>query len=364
MKTKQVVVHDGLELCEQHVDDARWQEIMDYCQPRAQQIIGDGSDMQMRGADAGEALAFFVSQLAYTEAKMYSRLYLPMQFRELLPVSNEAGEWADSIRYEKDDGTGIGDFVGTKSDDYPEVDVQYDEKLTQIKPAGIAYSYTQHELRQTAYLRRPLNERRMVKAFEACERHMNKVGLYGAAKVGFLGLLNQTSIPQDVATKGNWDTTATPDDILYDINTLINTVWENTAFNDMVTDIRVPVKAWNRLVSTARTTQSDTTLLQFLLKNNVAMATRNQPLSIGPLFGLDTAGAATKGGVISGSNSRVVAYVKHVDRVVYHIPMPLRFLAPQYVNARVKIVGEYRLGGVEFRYPMSAFYLDKVLAGG
>jgi hypothetical protein len=365
MKTKTVVVHDGLELNEQRVDDARWEEIMEYCQPRAAQILGDGKDMGRQGADAGEALAFFVSQLAYTESKMYSRLYLPMQFRELLPVSNEAGEWADSVRYEKDDGVGVGDFVGTKSDDYPEVDVEYDEKVTPIKAAGIAYSYSQHELRQTAYLRRPLNERRMVKAFEACERHLNRVGLYGDARVGFLGLFNQTACPQDIAPLGDWDdTSTTAEDILGDINWLINSIWENTMFNDMVTDIRVPVKAWNRLVSTARTTQSDTTLLQFLLKNNVAMATRNQPLTIGPAWKLDVAGAATKGGAVSGANSRVVAYVKHPDRLIYHVPMPLRFLAPQYINARVKIVGEYRVGGVEVRYPMSMFYMDNVLVAG
>jgi hypothetical protein len=105
------------------------------------------------------------------------------------------------------------------------------------------------------------------------------------------------------------------------------------------------------------------TLLEFVLKNNICKAMRNIDLQILPGFGLDTGtdapGAATKGGSTAGK-SRCIFYINNRDRVVLHMPMPLQFIAPQFDGATVLVPGEFRLGGVEYRYPSSAFYYDSV----
>ena len=41
-----------------------------------------------------------------------------------------------------------------------------------------------------------------------------------------------------------------------------------------------------------------------------------------------------------------------------HLPMPLRFLAPQLVGLDVKIPGEYKYSGTIVRYVKSAYYQD------
>jgi hypothetical protein len=56
----------------------------------------------------------------------------------------------------------------------------------------------------------------------------------------------------------------------------------------------------------------------------------------------------------------MMGYVKSDQRLVAHIPLPLRFLAPQLVGLSVDVPGEYKYSGVEFRYPGSAYYSDGI----
>jgi hypothetical protein len=60
----------------------------------------------------------------------------------------------------------------------------------------------------------------------------------------------------------------------------------------------------------------------------------------------------------------VVFFVRDPNRLVFHIPMALRFAAPQYKNLAINVPGEARCGGLEVRYKKSMYYLDKVLAAG
>src|ERR1700683_4194365 len=98
---KKIVIGDGRTV---DVDEARF-NAFDALRndPR---LLAEFANGGFPGRDSQEALAFIVSQLAYTESSVFERLYIPMQFRTLVPTTSEAGEWADTIRYE------IFDFVG------------------------------------------------------------------------------------------------------------------------------------------------------------------------------------------------------------------------------------------------------------
>lgn len=360
------IVHDGNEEVEVKLRKKRLDQLRAFFQEHPNIMALDGplqGDVIAR--DANEATSFVVPQLAYTEAKMHMRQYTPMRFREILPVSSEAGEWAQSIRYEKGDIVGKADFGSDMGDDMPFADVKYDESSRNIGHIPMGYRYSFQELRETAYLRRPLNERRLAAASESVERFLNYVAFNGSAKKNLTGLFNTADIPQDVATTGDWDDPSTAvSTILADLNFGLNAVYTNSNYNDFVTDVGIPPAAWTVLTARARTDYSDTTVIEFLKKNNICKATANIDLNIYPLPGLETAGAATKGGSVTGSNSRVVFFVRNQDRLVFHVPMALRYAAPQYVNLAVKVPGEARCGGLEVRYKQSMFYLDNVLTAG
>jgi len=349
MKLKKIVI-DGVDV---EVDAVRHAalEVLQTDPAMARKIIGDGSAFV--GRDAQEALAFMVSQLAFTEGTVFERQYTPMQYEQLLPISYAAGEWADSIRYEIYDYAGRGKRSSGKGRDINLVDVAYADKSFPVVNGNIGYDFTTEELRRTAFLRRPISERKMVAAVDGFRRHMNDVGLFGSSVDNLTGLFNNALVPVGNAPVGLWQTgPKTPAQILSDINTLINNVWTNSGFNDFPTDIVMAPTPFAYIAATPRSDNSDKTILQYVMENNIAKVQAGRTITFTPGFGLDTAGA--------GSTKRMVAYVKSDQRLVMHIPLPLRFLAPQLLGLTVQVPGEYKYSGVEFRYPKSAYYMDNL----
>lgn len=341
MPVKQIVM-DGRTV---NVDANRY-AAFDGLRGQIQQAFAADAGFSTR--DAGETLAFMVSQLAYTESEAFAKLYTPMQFRELVPVES-AGGWADTIRYELVDYAGQGKRINGAGHDLPMADIQFGEKTFPIVTGGVAYGYTYEEMQKSAFFRTPLPTGKLAAAMIATERHLNNVALFGESSSGLTGLYNNANVPQGSAPVGTWSG-ATADNILKDINTCIQNVWNNTAFNDTPTDILIAPAAMSIIVSTPRSANSDTTILEYIKKNNIAKAERGIDINFRSGYGLNTAG--------SGGTKRMMAYVKNPNRVKMHIPVELQFLAPQFVNLYTKVPGTYRYSGVEFRYPKSAYYMD------
>ncbi|BBL73203.1 DUF2184 domain-containing protein [Methylomagnum ishizawai] len=301
----------------------------------------------MRVGDSAEALSFVVAQLAHTEATVFAKQYTPMQYEELLPLSYEAGEYATEIRYEIMDAVGA-TRSGSGKGAVNLVDVAYADKTFPVVADNIGYDYTQEELRQTAYLRRPISSARMDAAMDIYRRKLNAVGLFGDTQRNLTGLFNNPYVPQASAPTGNW-AAATPDQILADINTALLAVWNNSANNDHADTLALAPSAYSQLLR-PRATNSDMTLLRFVQENNLTTQRTGRPLKIAPAYGLDTAGV--------GGTKRLMAYVRSPLRLVMHVPLPLRFLAPQFVGLSVQVPGEFKYSGVENRYIKSSYYMD------
>lgn len=344
MPTKKITLGDGRQV---EVDESRFNAFDSFRPELARHMVADGFSAR----DSQEAVAFVISQLAHTENQVFERQYQPMQYEQLIPISYEAGEHADSIRYEIYDYVGRGRRSSGKGRDVNLVDVAYADKSFPVMNGDIGYDYSMEELRRTAFLRRPISERKMAAAIEAYRRHMNDVGLYGETSAGITGLFNNANVPQGNAPTGGW-AAATPANILKDINVLIQNIWTNTAFNDQVTCICIAPTAYAYISSTPRSDNSDKTILQYIKENNVAKVEKGIDIQFCPAYGLDTGGA--------GGTRRMMGYVKSDTRLVMHVPMPLRFLAPQLLGLNVQVPGEYKYSGVEWRYPKSAYYMDGI----
>lgn len=330
------------------VDDHRFNVMDSFARSQAvkdQILAGVGA------RDSQEALAFVISQLAYTESQLFEKQYQPMQYEQFLPISYEAGEWADTIRYEIYDYAGRGKRSTGRGREVNTVDVAYADKSFKVVHGDVGYEYSLAELRETAFLRRPINERKMVGAMEAFRRHMNDVGLFGEGS-DFTGLYNNPDVPAGSAPTGGWMDPADVGLILADINYALTTVWTSTQFNDMPNTVLIPPEQYAYIASTPRSINSDKTILQYIRENNIAKVERNIDVTFAPGYGLDTAG--------SGDTTRMIAYVKSDQRLIMHIPMALRFLAPQLMGYQVQVPGEYKYSGVEIRYPKSAIYVDGV----
>ena len=356
-QTRAVAVVDSNGLPTTAVVDAERFGVFTAAAPSFAHLVAQDGNVQ--GRDAKEALAFLVSQLAYTEGTTYERLYQPMQYEELIPLDYSAGEWAESIRYELMDYVGRGKRTSGRGKDYPKVDVAYADKSFPVVSGAIGYEFTQDELRKTAYLRRPLSQTKPMAAIEGFKRHMNDVGLFGEGEGSgaLTGLFNNPFVPVTSNPSGSdWRSLVSSGQelILQDINYMILSIWEATQFNEMPTHIVLPPASFALLTNTRSSQYSDKTLLQWVKENNVAKVKNNVDIVFTPGYDLDTAGV--------GGIGRVMAYIKRPDRVVMHIPMPIRFLSPQPDGLSIEVPGEYKYSGVEIRYPKSALYMDMVVS--
>lgn len=338
------------QLVEADVDDSLHQAMSAFVMDNKDRLIVPPTGFNASAFDADAAMSFLISQLAYTEAKVYEKYRTPMQNELFIPQRFDAGEHVDTIRYEVFDYVGDTDDASPKSNATKTVDVGFAQVDYGVRDGQVGYQYSQHDLRVTAFLRKPLPEAKLQAAVQTYKRRMNKVGLFGRSEYGLNGLFNNPLVPVGTLPYGNWTAMTETDKMLADLNYMLYLTWIGSAQNKVANQLILPSKAYN-LVQQRQLPYTNRTVLNFFLENNLA---RDQgfDLSVDPGFGLDTAGV--------GGSQRAMAYVRDEEHVVQHIPLPLRFLAPQPEGVYFNVTGEYRYCGTHIRYVNAAVYVDGI----
>ncbi|QGH75047.1 putative major capsid protein [Vibrio phage Rostov M3] len=106
-------------------------------------------------------------------------------------------------------------------------------------------------------------------------------------------------------------------------------------------------------------TGTDTTVLEFFLKNNLYTSLTGQTPRVVPRLQL-TAPVLAANGVSNGGKDRMMAYELNDENLGMVNPIPWRALAPQMKGLTIETPCEYKISGVEFRFPFSGAYRDHV----
>lgn len=296
--------------------------------------------------DAVEANAFAISQLAYLETKEYVRQYQPLLFEILLgnTISTAAPEGATSVEYTVMDYVGMGKRISPAGTDIPYADVAASRWSIPIANGGIGYQYNTEDLRTAAFTGQSLPAAKLRAAIMGWRRHMNRVALTGEAPSNFTGLFNNALVTVANRPSGAvWDA-ATSDTIIADVTAGLTAVQVATGNNDYPTKIALPIASYALLLK-ARATTSDVTVLEFLKR-------------IHP--GLDFYAVNELATLGVGGTKRIVFFNPTDENMVLHMPMPVRFIAPQYVDLAIKVPGEYKYAGLNIRRPLTAYYMDGI----
>lgn len=291
-----------------------------------------------------DALGYLQSQLAYVEGKLWERKYAPIIYPQILPVSFEAGEYATSIEVHYADGVTEGKFIGAAGDDLPYANVTTGRDIIPVRYGGIGYEYTLEELRQSMFLNRPLDIMQADRARRGYEEHAQRVAFFGDSTRGLSGFLNHSAVTTGAAssTFATALGTGTPGDSLVAIfNEAIGAVWSGSQGIEVPDTILIGIARYNTLAGTRMGTSSDMTALKWLQENNGT----GQPIRVIPMPQLTTS---------------FVVYSSKPEVCVMHIPMPLRFLPPQPINTKFRVPGEYKLSGVEMRFPGAVLYRTNI----
>ncbi|WP_253254110.1 DUF2184 domain-containing protein [Xanthomonas arboricola] len=308
--------------------------------------------------DAQVVMGFVVSQTTIIEPGVYRTVYPDIQYRDLVPVDTSGSEFATSVTYYSQDQYGKADWINGNADDIPKAGTNRSQFQTGVHTAGIGYGYGWEEVGRAQLLGINLPNEDAAVARRASEVMVDRVALQGDASKGFTGLFNAAGVTPVAAPTGAWGTlqaagTATPDQIVADMNSAILNVFNGTNTTAIADRLLLP---WSKfmLISTKKMSDnSDMTILQYFLANNVYTATTGQQLTVRGLRDLDTAGA---GGV-----ARMIAYRYDANVLKLHMPMPHRFL-PVYQSGPLRwdIPGVMRLGGLDVRLPKQVVYVDGI----
>jgi hypothetical protein len=304
------------------------------------------ADMVINNADSG--LAFYISQLSVLESKIYDVKYSNIIYQDIIPVDTSDPEWVDSVSYISYDAVTMGRFIAANGKDLPQSDIEANMSEIKIGYAGNSYGYSIEELRKSQQMRIPLDVTKARVTYRGALEHMQKVAFFGDSDRKMQGMFNNSNITLTNSTV-DW-ATATGAEMVKDMNDLLISIWTDS-FNVHIPNVLLlPSDKWAIASSKRMDTGTDTTVLQFLKMNNLFTDLTGQELEIRPILPLKDAGAAKK--------PRMMAYEKNPDNLTMRQPIPWRSLAPQPIGLRIEVPCEYKVSGVEFRYPGSAGYKD------
>ncbi|MNN55698.1 hypothetical protein D3C81_1705880 [compost metagenome] len=169
--------------------------------------------------------------------------------------------------------------------------------------------------------------------------------------IGVTGLVNATAVTNvSNAVTGSWGT-ATPAQMLADLNEMLNSAWAAAAYAVCPDRVLIDPLNYGRLVSTLVSSAGNISILEFLRQNSLSNAINGRPLDIFPSKWLTGRGAA-------GAN-RMVAYTKDPHRVRFPL-VPLQRTPLEYRDIRQLTTYFGRLGVVEVVYPETIAYRDGV----
>lgn len=299
--------------------------------------------------DAAESV-FFARQLEHIKAQTYDIRYPELKARMFVPVSNEAGAGATSVTYRQFDRVGRAKLIGANAKDIPRVDVHGDEFNRPVRTAADCYGWTVMEVQAAAMAGVGLNTQRAAAARRAIEELLDEVAAIGAADHGIAtGFINCAQVPtQDVVTGGGgyfWSQ-KTADEIIKDVSSAIQRIRTASLDTEMPDTIVLPPAQHALIATTPRSTQSDTTILKFIL------AAFPMITAIESWYRLKDAGA--------GSTDRMIIYKRSADKVQQEITQEFNQLPVQEQGLEFIVNAMAKTAGTAFYYPLSADYSDKI----
>ena len=307
--------------------------------------------------DSQAALGFLLSQVSAIEQEVYQIRYADIQYPNLVPVDTSAYPWARTVTYFTSDGAGQADWMNGDASDMPFAEVARTKYETTVESAKIGYRFSLEEVNEAMMI--PglnLTADKAAAAKRAAEQLVEQVVISGDSRKGFLGLVNQISVPQVAVPNGAGGSplwaNKTPGEILTDVNNALVGAWSATLQVELHDTVLLPLTQFGTIASTPRSANTDTTILSYLQANNIYTSTTGRPLTIRTLRQLTGAGA--------GGTNRMITYRRDPQVLKFHMPMPHQFFPPQQRMLEFIIPGMMRLGGLDVRLPKGVSYNDGI----
>lgn len=216
---------------------------------------------------------------------------------------------------------------------------------------GMELGWTIPELESAQKLGRPVDQQKYAGMQLKHNMDIDEQVYIGDATLGMYGLVNSPKVTNATnAQTGNW-ATATPQQMLDDVNELINSTWAASGYAICPGKLLLPPVQYSKLVGTLVSSAGNISVLEFLRQNSLANSVNGRPLDIQPLKWLYQRGASNA--------NRMVVYTQDQQRVRFPM-VPLQRTPLEYRSIYQLTTYFGRLGAVEFVYPETLGYRDGI----
>jgi hypothetical protein len=301
--------------------------------------------------DAQQAAGFAVPALYRTHTTVFEQKYPSFDYSGLVPVNTDGDMWDIGTLVYSGDVAGKADYLGGKAFDVPNASVNFAQGLTSFHLAGVGYELSLQEVNRASRMNVSLDTRKASAARMVAEKFIYDRVIRGDTRKNNTGLINNALVPTANAPTGGW-ATATPAQILADVNAILNDVIVNSGETAMPNALILPTAKFLFLNNIQLTNTGDS-LLSFIKKNNSYSAMTNQPLDIRPSRELTQAGAS--------NTARMVAYEKSPDNMEFYLPGMFEFMPPFATSSMTwRVDGVMNVGQLEIYRPKTVSYRDNI----
>lgn len=285
------------------------------------------------------ALSFVVSQATTIEAQVLQIPYPEIRYAQMIPIDTSAAEYSASVTFFTQDLVGKAKVMNGTGDDIPLANIVRSKFEQSVLDAGIGYEFTLTEIGQAMMMGRSLASEGAAAARLAYEQLVDAVALVGDS--GYEGLYATTGITSTAAAAA-WSG-ATAAQILADVNGVLSRIYSATGGIHMPDTLVLPLLQYSLIAGKQIDPTNQTTILEYIKRSNIYTAMTGQPLTIFADVRL---------------TNKAVAYKRDPNVLKMHIPMPLRFIAPQLINLAVRVPGMFRFAPVSIRQPKAIQYVS------
>jgi hypothetical protein len=299
-------------------------------------------------------LVFFKRELEVVKAKAYDVKYPVPMITSIFPISSEAGPGAESITYSQFDSVGVAKFISDYADDLPRSDVKGKQFSILVQSIGGSYGWSIQEIRSANMAKRPLQQMRANAARRSNDNLVNRIGWFanGSAEyAGLMGILYHPNVSKSAATNGNWDT-ATPDQIIADVNNGIQSIADLTNNTDVCDTVGLPPKKYAKLATTARSSTDSTTILKFLKEVNPGVV-------FAPIHELKDVNPNPRTGAAVATQV-MLCCVRNPDCLQLELPIVYEQFAAQERNLSMMVPVHSRIAGFNIYYPLTIGVFDGI----
>jgi hypothetical protein len=300
---------------------------------------------------------FLIGELERLDQKLHEPLAAvtwgrDVDLREDVSIADEFSSFTNSSFASANGVSGSGKaWVGKEANAIQGISLDIGKTATPLNLWAMQLGWTIPELESAQKVCRPIDQQKFTGMNLKYQMDIDEQVYVGDVALGLYGLLNSPYVTNaSNATTGSW-ITATPEEILSDVNELLNSVWAASGYAVCPTDLRLPPVEYGRLITRTVSTAGNISILEYLKKNSLSNAINGMELNIQPLKWLTDAGAA--------ATTRMLAYSKDPERVRFPL-VPLQRTPVEYRDLRQLTTYFGRLGALEFVYAETLGYRDGI----